>query len=68
MGKLEEITSDPVYKQVIADSFGGVMYNVANRNKYDSEEIVSKWESLSAGEQEAAGGIVKGAMNFLGGN
>lgn len=65
METITSIQSHPVYKQVLADAFGGVMYNVANRNKYDTKEIVSMWESLTPAEQESAGGIMKGAFNFL---
>jgi hypothetical protein len=65
MTTLENIKASPVYKQIIADSFGGVMYNVANRGKYDSAEIVALWSGLTPGERGAAGGIMKGAFNFL---
>lgn len=65
MNTLEQITNNEVYKQVLTDSFGGVMYNVANRDKYDTTEITALWNSLSPAEQESAGGIMKGAFNFL---
>ena len=59
------IRESEVYKEVIKDSFGGVMYNVANQDKYDSMEIVALWESLSKDRQDQCDGIIKGAMNFL---
>jgi hypothetical protein len=62
---IEQIESNKVYKQVLADSFGGVMYNVANAGKYDAEEIKALWESMTDGEKSVAGGIMKGAMSFL---
>lgn len=62
---LQEIKNSEVYKQVLADSFGGIMYNIANQGKYDSEEIIAAWDALPPAERESAGGIVKGAMNFL---
>ncbi len=65
MEKLNQILENPVYKQVVADSFGGVMYNVANRDKYDDKEIVDIWNSMSDYEQSLANGIAKGAMQFL---
>lgn len=68
MNTIEKITSNEVYKQVLADSFGGVMYNVANQYKYDATELIELWDSATASEQESAGGIVKGAINFLKGN
>jgi len=68
METIQLITNDSVYKQILGDSFGGVMYNVANRGKYEALEILALWDSLSKGEQECAGGIMKGAMNFVKGN
>lgn len=65
MNTLDQITHHEVYKQILSDSFGGVMYNVANRNKYDTKEITQLWNSLTPAEKEAAGGIMKGAFNFL---
>ena len=68
MNTLQTINNHPVMKAVLADSFGGIMYNVANYGKYDAKEVLSIWNSMSAGERSAAGGIVKGAINFLQGN
>lgn len=65
---MEAIKNNEVYKQVLADSFGGVMYNVANRTKYNSAEVLELWQGLSRSEQEAAGGIMQGAMSFLQGD
>ena len=65
---IETIQNHPVYKQVIADSCGGMMYNVANRGKYESAELLSIWDSLSSAEREAPGGIMRGAMSFLQGS
>ena len=62
---MKEITEHPVYKQILADSFGGVMYDVANRGKYDTAEIVQLWSDLSPARQEAAGGIMKGVFDFI---
>jgi hypothetical protein len=65
---MNEIQNNPVYKQVLAESFGGIMYNVANRNKYDSAQVLQLWDNLSKQEQSAAGGIMKGAINSLKGD
>lgn len=62
---MERITNNPVYKQVLAGGFGGIMYNVANRNKYDSAELLAIWDGLTPGARWAAGDIVTGAINFL---
>jgi len=65
MTTIETIEATPVYKQIMADSFGGIMYDVANRNKYDTTELFQLWDSLTAPELEMANGITKGAINFL---
>lgn len=65
---LELIKNNDTYKQVLADSFGGIMYDIANRDKYDTSKILGLWNSLSVAEQESAGGIMRGAMNFISGN
>lgn len=68
MTNLQTIEQHPVMKEILKDSFGGVMYNVANRNKYDSLELLAIWESMSAAEQEDANGLIRGAINFIKGN
>lgn len=66
--KLQAIKDNEVYKQVLKDSMGGVMYNVANYGKYDSDSVLALWDSLTAQEKSAADGILTGAINFLEGN
>ena len=68
MTTLDMIMANGVYKQILADSFGGIMYDVANRGKYDTKELLMLWESLTPAQQENAGGIMKGAINFIQGN
>lgn len=62
---IETIKASPVYQQVMADSYGGILYNVANRDKYEADAILALWANLSPAEREGAGGIIKGAFNFL---
>jgi hypothetical protein len=62
---IQKIKENEVYKQVLADSFGGIMYNVDNQGKYDSAEVLAIWDSLSNSERSCADGIVKGAISFL---
>lgn len=50
---------------VLADSFGGIMYNVANQNKYDNASILKAWNTLTPSEQSMAGGIINGAISFI---
>ncbi len=65
MTTIELIKNNSVYKQIMADSFGGIMYDVANHDKYDTTELVELWESATVDEKESAGGIVKGAIDFI---
>lgn len=58
-------TLNTLLKPVLADSFGGIMYNVANKAKYDTKAINAAWEALTQNEQHSANGIVTGAINFL---
>lgn len=65
METINQIKAHPVYQEIIKDSFGGIMYNVANRNKYDTSEIMKLWDETEPVYKEAAGGIMSGAFNFL---
>lgn len=65
MTTIEFIQQHPVYQEILKDSFGGVMYNVANRDKYDVTEIVNAWNDMHPADRESAGGIMKGVFNFL---
>ena len=51
---LKKIQENPFYQQILSDSFGGIMYNVANRDKYDTIEILRLWNLLSENEKESA--------------
>ena len=62
---MNEILEHPVYKKILVDSFGGVMYDVANRGKYDTAEIVQLWNNLSPAYKNAADGIMKGVFDFI---
>lgn len=68
MESIEYIKNDATYKQVLADSFGGVMYNVANQDKYDAQHLIDTWDCMTKSQQNVAGGIMKGAIEFLKGN
>ena len=68
MKNLEALRNNEEFKRVLADSFGGIMYDVANKEKYNTKQILAIWDSLSPCEQESAGGIVRGAIHFIQGN
>ena len=65
MTKTQQIEQHSVYKQILADSFGGIIYDVANRGKYDTAEIVELWDQLTPAERDSVNGIMKGAFNFI---
>lgn len=62
---INEIKNSEVYEQIMRDSFGGIMYDVANHDKYDDSNIIALWNSLTEQERNAQDGIIKGAMHFI---
>ncbi len=60
----EKLIEHPVLK----DSFGGVMYDLANQDKYDTKELLEIWGEMTAGEKDSCDGTVRGAMDFILGN
>jgi len=62
---METIRQHPTMVQILQDSFGGVMFNVADRDKYDTTDLLAEWDALSPVEQESAEGDIKGAINFI---
>ena len=65
MNTLDLIKNHPVYKQILSDSYGGIIYNVANRHKYDTLELLALWHSLNKDVQQHADGIITGVFNFI---
>tara|TARA_B110000240_G_C13275225_1_gene357635 strand:- start:4 stop:207 length:204 start_codon:yes stop_codon:yes gene_type:complete len=65
MTTIQTIQNNTIYKQILSDSFGGVMYDVSNRTKYESKELLKLWDSLPGNIKESSGGIMKGVFNFL---
>ena len=61
----ERMKAHPTMKRILADSFGGVLYNVANRDKYNSKDLLKVWDRLSDSERSSCDGIVTGAINFI---
>ncbi len=59
------IENHPTYKKVLSDSFGGIMYNVANKNKYEANDIITAWDDMTESQRSVAGGIMEGAIGFL---
>lgn len=66
--KLERFENHPVLKEIIKDAYGGVIYDVDNRNKYDTKELLELHDSLSPVEKESLNRIITGAINFIKGN
>ena len=63
--KIDQIKNHPTMLEILKDAFGGIMYNVANQNKYDTTELLALWENLTPNEQDLAGGIISGAISFI---
>ena len=66
MNTIEQIQANSFYQQILKDAYGGIIFDVANRNKYDAGKttLLELWNKA---DQESAGGIMKGAMAFLSG-
>lgn len=62
---LQAIKENETFKQILKDSFGGIMYTEGTQKKYNSTEILNLWESLPNTYKEYAGGIVSGVFRFL---
>lgn len=62
---MDKIRDNEVLKQVLTDSFGGAMYNIANRDKYQADELIADWNALSDSQRAGYDGIINGAINFL---
>ena len=62
---IQTIENNATYKQVLTDSVGGLMYNLGNKGKYDAKEVLTLWDNLPETEKDVAGGIMKGAIDFL---
>lgn len=65
MDKINQIKELQTYKEILNDSFGGVLYDVANKNKYNTIKLLELWNELTPSEKESAGGIMKGVFNFI---
>ena len=65
MDKINQIKELQTYKEILNDSFGGVLYDVANKNKYNTIKLLELWNKLTPSEKESAGGIMKGVFNFI---
>ena len=62
---VKRIEDNPTLKQILKDSFGGVMYNLSNLEKYDTTILLEEWNSLTKSEQESKGGLINGAIKFI---
>lgn len=65
MENLQKIKNNEVYKQILKDSFGGIMYTEGTQSNYNSKEILNLWNGAPESQKEASGGIMKGVFNFL---
>ena len=65
---IKNIENNEVYQQVLSDSFGGVMYDVSNLEKYPSSQILKWWDEMTPSQKESSGGVMKGAISFLKGD
>lgn len=62
---MDKIRDNKIMQQILKDSFGGIMYDVANQNKYDTTELLEEWNKLTEGEKAGYNGLINGAINFI---
>ena len=67
MQLVDEIKEMDTYKQILKDSFGGVMYNVANKDKYnkDINKKFKELEKMGFSIWDTTGGIFRGVHGFI---
>lgn len=53
---------NPIYKKVLSDSMGGIMYDVSKQGTYDAFDLIAEMEAYGVNNLD---GIAKGAYNFL---
>jgi len=55
------------YKQILDDSFGGMMYNVKNKYKYNNDIIIKfiELETLLPDIWNTTDGIFRGVHSFI---
>ncbi len=63
MNNIDKIKSDDVYKQIMADTHGGIMYS--HGKVYAGNHLIKLWNETTASNRESAGGIVRGAIEHL---
>lgn len=62
---ITDLKENETFKQVMSESFGGIMYDVANRGKYETAKILYIWDHMEPVDKANAGGIITGAINFI---
>lgn len=65
MEKIQQIQKDPVYNQILKDSFGGIIFVEGTQSKYNASNILKLWNETPEAVKESSGGIMKGVFNFL---
>ena len=58
----QKIENNPVYKQILSDSIGGLLYDVKNQGTYDTSELLPMMEEVG---RDAMDGIMGGAFTFI---
>jgi hypothetical protein len=64
---VNQIKDMNTYKQIIKDSFGGVMYSTENKNKYDKDIILKfkELEKINLDIWNITDGIFRGVWSFI---
>jgi FixJ family two-component response regulator len=62
---VERLKNNKVLKEIIKDSFGGVMYVQKDKSKYDTKELISIYNLLTSDEKDLLDGVTTGAINYI---
>jgi len=61
----QAILDDENYKSIIKESYGWIMYDLANKNKYNTKKILWLWDILTEWEKDACDWIINWLFDFI---
>jgi len=64
---VKEIKEMETYKLILKESLGGIMYNVANKNKYNNDIVLrfKELEKINNDIWNSTDGIFRGVHDFI---
>ena len=62
---ITEIENNETYKEILKDSYGGVMYGLNTKDKYDTSELIKLFDEFINKFGMSFDGIMKGVYHFI---